>query len=237
MNPGTTSIAVRNTTTNDFPGIIALCGLVYPESTAWSERQLVSHLDVFPEGQLVAIDTNTNVVVGMAASLVVQWDEYDVATSWRDFTETGTFQNHDPVFGRTLYGAEIMVNPNLQGSGVGSLLYNARRELAVRAGLLRIRAGARLRGYQRVAHRLSAHEYVTQVVRGELGDPTLSFQLRRGFHVLDVVGGYLRHDPESLGYAAVIEWINEAVAKPSDYNHGRPEFRVAPDQTSEPTAG
>jgi hypothetical protein len=32
--------------------------------------------------------------------------------------------------------------------------------------------------------------------------------LHRGFKVLKVVSGYLQYDPESLGYAAVIEWIN-----------------------------
>jgi hypothetical protein len=36
----------------------------------------------------------------------------------------------------------------------------------------------------------------------------LSFHLGQGFHVLGVVSGYLRHDPESLGYAVVIEWLN-----------------------------
>jgi hypothetical protein len=41
--------------------------------------------------------------------------------------------------------------------------------------------------------------------------------LRQGFHVLAVVGGYLGNDPESLGHAAVIEWVNEQVAAPEDY--------------------
>ena len=100
---------------------------------------------------------------------------------------------------------------------MGSKIYKARRELVERLGLLRIRAGARLRGYHRYAHRMSAEEYVIKVVNGELRGPTLSFQLKHGFHVLAVVSGYLRHDPESLGYAAVIEWINEAIAKPQDY--------------------
>ncbi|MDQ6611800.1 MAG: GNAT family N-acetyltransferase [Gemmatimonadota bacterium] len=225
------SVTVRNTTPADFAGIATLCSKVYAESPAWSEQQLTSHLGFFPHGQFVAIDDASGIVVGMAASLIVQWDEYDVATSWRDFTETGTFENHDPVFGRTLYGAEVMVNPDMQGSGVGTLLYNARRDLAVRSQLLRIRAGARLRGYHHVADRMSASEYVELVVNGELRDPTLSFQLRRGFHVLDIVSGYLRHDHESLGYAAVIEWINETVARPEDYNHGRPNFRRASDNT------
>jgi hypothetical protein len=101
-----------------------------------------------------------------------------------------------------------MVDPTRQGLGIGTLLYDARRELTVRLGLRRVRAGARLRGYHRVADRMSARDYVTRVEREELTDPTLTFQLRRGFHVLAVVSGYLRHDPESLGYAAVIEWLN-----------------------------
>jgi len=91
---------------------------------------------------------------------------------------------------------------------------------------LRIRAGARLRGYHTHAGRMDAVEYATRVVRGEISDPTLSFQLRRGFRVLAVVEGYLRHDPESLGYAAVIEWINERVARPEDWA-GQPQ-RFAP---------
>ena len=64
---------------------------------------------------------------------------------------------------------------------------------------------------------MSAEEYVVRVVRGEILGPTLSFQLRQGFHVLSVVHGYLPHDAESLGWAAVIEWLNEEVARPSDY--------------------
>jgi ribosomal protein S18 acetylase RimI-like enzyme len=201
-------LTVRNTRPADFGQIIALTREVYPSSPSWSERQLESHLVVFPEGQFVAEEAATGRVVGMSASLVVLWDDYDMSTSWRDFTDQGMFTNHDPVAGRTLYGAEVMVRPSLQRRGVGRALYRARRDLAVRLGLLRIRAGSRLRGYHRCADELTPQEYVRKVVRGELRDPTLSFQLRQGFRVLAVVADYLRHDPESLGYAAVIEWLN-----------------------------
>jgi GNAT superfamily N-acetyltransferase len=162
----------------------------------------------------------------MAASLIVLWDDYEMDMSWRDFTEHGTFVNHDPEHGRTLYGAEIMVHPAYQGRGIGKELYRARRELAVRFGLLRIRAGARLRGYHRHAGRMSAGEYVLRVVGGEIGDPTLSFQLKQGFRVLDVVKDYLRHDPESLGYAAVIEWINGEIARSADDSGLRSRLRT-----------
>ncbi len=63
---------------------------------------------------------------------------------------------------------------------------------------------------------MSAEQYAIQVVQGALSDPTLTFQLRQGFEVLAVVSGYLQHDPESLGYAAVIEWMNPDVAQPAD---------------------
>jgi ribosomal protein S18 acetylase RimI-like enzyme len=213
----TPKIQVRPTRPEDFASIIAIGREVYPTSPPWTTEQLASHLRVFPQGQLVAVETETQRVLGMAASLIVRWDDYDPLTHWRDFTENGMFTNHDPERGRTLYGAEIMVHPSGQRRGVGSRLYKARRQLVEQLGLLRIRAGARLRGYHRHARRLSAEEYVIKVVNEELRDPTLSFQLKHGFHVLAVVPGYLLHDPESLGYAAVIEWINEAVAKPEDY--------------------
>jgi GNAT superfamily N-acetyltransferase len=197
---------------------------VYAETIPWNATQLASHLNVFPEGQFVAVEAETQRVVGMAASLIVLWNDYDMAASWRDFTDHGMFTNHDPAQGRTLYGAEVMVHPSWQGRGVGKKLYEARRELVERLGLLRIRAGARLRGYHLYADQMNEEEYVIKVIKGELGDPTLSFQLKRGFHVIAVVSNYLRHDPESLGHAAVIEWINAAVAKPEDYAGRDPKY-------------
>ncbi len=210
-------IVVRQTTAADFPGIIALTRETYPGAPSWTEEQLASHLQVFPEGQFVAVQRDTGRIVGMAASLIVLWDDYDLTASWRDFTARGRFTNHDPVRGRTLYGAEIMVSPSVQGQGVGSQLYAARQTLAQRLGLLRIRAGARLRDYHRFADRMSAESYAAAVVRGEIVDRTLTFQLRRGYRVIGVVSSYLRHDPESLGHAAVIEWVNPDVAEREGY--------------------
>ncbi len=207
-------VVVRPTRPGDLLGIAEMSHEVYGQG--WKVEELAQHLEHFPEGQLVAVTEETDVVVGMAASLIVTWDDYDLDQPWRDFTAHGTFANHDPS-GRTLYGAEVMVRPGLQGRGIGRKLYADRRELVRRFGLLRIRAGARLRGYGAVADEIPATEYVRRVVRGELGDPTLSFQLREGFAVLAVVSGYLRFDPESRGWAAVIEWLNPELATPEDH--------------------
>jgi GNAT superfamily N-acetyltransferase len=217
MSEDASAFFVRNTTADDFSGIIEMCGEVYPAAPSWTVELLRSHRAVFREGQFVALERETGQVVGMAASLIVLWDDYHMEASWRDFTEHGTFRNHDPDHGRTLYGAEVMVRPTMQGRGIGKMLYRARRELVERLGLLRIRAGARLRGYHRYAQSMTAEEYVHSIVSGRLTDPTLSFQLKQGFRVLAVVEEYLRYDPESFGYAAVIEWINRRVARPEDY--------------------
>lgn len=209
--PGET-VRVRTTEPSDFARIGDLCRRVYPETPPWTPEQLGNHHRLFPEGQLVA--TLGDDVVGMVASLVVHWDDYDTLDSWERFTADGTFANHDPRRGHTLYGAEAIVDPQVQHHGVGGALYQARRQLVERLGLRRIRAGGRLRGYHRYADAMDAAAYVAEVVHGRVVDDTLTFQLHEGFHVLAVVPHYLSDDPESLGWAAVIEWLNPREIRP-----------------------
>jgi len=199
---------VRNTLPRDFSGISALCKCIYPDTSPWSAKELASHLAVFPEGQFVAVFGPEEKVVGMCASLIVLWDDYQMLDSWETFTAEGLFTNHDPKRGHTLYGAEVIVDPRLEHHGIGEKLYSARRSVAQRLGLWRIRAGSRLRGYHQYAGQVAPEDYIIQVVHGYLHDPTLTFQLHQGFHVLAVAPHYLTDDPASLGYAAVIEWLN-----------------------------
>lgn len=213
-------IQVRSTCREDIPKIIELCRKVYASAPPWDSDQLESHLHYFPEGQLVAVAPERDEVVGMASSLIVAWDDYDVKQTWADFTDRGYFKNHDPA-GRTLYGAEVMVDPTLQGRGIGKKIYAARRAITRQLKLRRIRAGARLRGYGKYADQMSPEDYVKKVIAREIGDPTLTFQIKQGFRVIAVARHYLQHDPASQGHAAVIEWINHEVAQRTDYK-GRP---------------
>lgn len=198
-------VRVRPTRDADFASLIELSRTCYPEDAPWTRTQLGLQRVVFPAGQLVAVDALTDRVVGMAASLIVSWDDFDAQSSWRDFTDNGTFASHDPS-GRTLYAADVMVAPDARRRGIGSRLYAARRKLVRRLGLARIRTGARLRSYHEHAGKMSAAEYVERIVDGRIQDPTLSFQLRQGFRVLAIASDYLPRDPKSLGYAAVVEW-------------------------------
>ncbi len=221
MADPTPQVYVRNTTPGDFKGITELCKRIYPDTAPWNAEQLSSHLRLFPQGQFVAVYGLDETVVGMAASLIVDWDDYQILDNWERFTADGMFINHDPRRGHTLYGAEVIVDPNLQHHGIGDKLYEARRGLTETLQLRRIRAGSRLRGYHQCADRVKPADYVIEVVEGVRHDPTLSFQLQEGFHVLAVVPRYLSDDPESLGYAAVIEWLNPLLARP-EHIAGRP---------------
>ncbi|MGE0712638.1 MAG: GNAT family N-acetyltransferase [Planctomycetota bacterium] len=217
-------VLVRNTAQEDFPRIRELARAVYPEERPYTDEYLQSQVDAFPEGQWVAVEVDTQAVLGMAASLIVNWNDYHFEASWGEVTGGGFLTTHDPS-GRTLYGADLMVHPNTRGRGIGRMIYAARRDLAIRKKLLRIRAGARLRGYHAYADRLTPEEYAIKVVQGELHDPTVSFQLRRGFHVIAVVRDYNPGDAESLGHAALIEWINHRVAKRRHYAGRDPRFQ------------
>ena len=224
MSPHTNPpIHVRTCTPADFPQIIDLCRHVYPDAQPYSEPMLASQRDHFPRGQIVAADGFEGRIIGMCASLIVNWDDYDLSDDWRDFTDGGMFTNHDPA-GKTLYAAEVMVDPDQQGRGIGKALYKARRDLCRDLGLKRIRAGARLRGYRNYCDRMSADEYIKHVIAGDIGDPTLSFQLKQGFRVIGVAPDYLMNDPSSQGCAAVIEWVNHKVADRKDYKDRDPEY-------------
>jgi predicted amidohydrolase/GNAT superfamily N-acetyltransferase len=232
-------IQVRNTRPGDFRGIQQMARLIYPDIAPWSENQLKTHLERFPQGQFVAIERGSGLVVGMCSGLIIDWDRYESGMDWSSFTDGGSYANHDPVEGATLFAADVMVRPGMQGHGIGKRLYAAGRfGLARQIGLRRILAGSRLRGYSAFANKMSAEEYVVEVVNGRLNDPTLSFQLAQGFHVIDVVGNYFQGDEPSRGFAAVIEWLNPDVAEAGDYDQGDPRYRPesasgARDTTSE----
>lgn len=224
-------INVRHTQPRDFEGIERLSLAVYPNDAPWTAEHLSKHLELFPEGQFVAVDAETGDVVGMSANVLINWEDYTNIETYLDFTDGGYLTNHDPK-GKTLYGADVMVDPNRRGQGIGAALYEARKDLVRRLALRRIRGHARLPGYHEHADERSAEEYVRKVVNGDVYDPTLSFQIRQGFRVLGVAGDYFARDPRSRGNAALIEWINDEPAGDERSSDGSGE-----DQPSRPSAG
>lgn len=197
------SLRVRHTTPQDFEDILRIGRLTYPHESPWKANELQQHLERFPDGQFVVVDGRDR-VLGMAATQRMAAEAFVTDPTWSACTGGGTLSTHDPG-GDILYAVEVMVDPAARGRGVGKRLYRARRALAHRLPVHGIWATARMRGYHRHVDTLSAKEYIDAVVRGDIGDPTISFQLRQGFKVVTVVRDFLA-DPETLGYAAVIRW-------------------------------
>jgi predicted amidohydrolase/GNAT superfamily N-acetyltransferase len=205
MRPKTSGITIRQMTLGDIPAVVKLQHRVFPGMPAWSEQALTHHLEVFPEGQLVAVDED-GTLLGSASSLIIDWDDYAESAKWSTITGHGTFGTHNPL-GKTLYGADVSVDPPARRRGVGSLFYEARKNIVKQRGLKRFLTGGRIPGYAGVADQMSAAEYVAEVVKGRRKDPTLSFQIANGMVVLDVVSEYLE-DSQSRGFATLLEWLN-----------------------------
>lgn len=171
----------------------------------WQAEELEHHLSVFPEGQLVATD-ETGEILGSASSLIIDWDDYSEGAKWSTITGDGSFDTHNPL-GKTLYGADMGVDPAAHRRGIGTRLYEVRKKFVRERGLKRLLTGGRIPGYGKVSNDLTPLEYVTEVVSGRRKDPTLSFQLANGMVVLDVVPEYLE-DTQSGGFATLLEWLN-----------------------------
>jgi predicted amidohydrolase/GNAT superfamily N-acetyltransferase len=192
-------------TLDDVSSVIELMERAFPGKPPWGSELMARHLEIFPEGQFVAVD-GTGCIVGSSSSLIIDWDDYAESANWAVITGKGTFDTHNPL-GLTLYGAEIGVDALARKQGIGTLLYEARKDLIRERGLKRLLTGGRIAGYADVAEQVTPKEYVAEVIDGKRWDPALSFQLENGLVVLDVVPEYM-HDIESRGFATVLEWLN-----------------------------
>ena len=119
----------------------------------------------------------------------------------------GFIRNHT-LEGNTLYGIEIMVDPQFRGLRLARRLYDARKNLARRYNLMCIIIGGRIPGYAKYAQQMNAREYVDRVINKTLIDPVLTTQVSNGFVLKRLIPNYLTSDAESVGYATFLEWTN-----------------------------
>ena len=202
------NVIVRIVDLADISDIIELQKKAFPlmakDGVIWSEHHLESHIKIFPEGQLCA-EINGKLVASSSSLVTSLTSEYQEHT-WKYATDNGMFTNHT-LEGDSLYGADIATHPDSRGLGIATMLYDARKDLAVKLNLRRIIAGGRLFNYCEYAEKMSAQKYAEKVVSGEIQDPVLSFQLKNGFEFIKVLPNYMR-DARSLNNASFIEWIN-----------------------------
>ncbi|WP_166823727.1 bifunctional GNAT family N-acetyltransferase/carbon-nitrogen hydrolase family protein [Thalassoroseus pseudoceratinae] len=198
-------VRIRPMTIDDFDELIAMQARCFPDMSLWKRDQIESQLSIFPEGQLVIeIDGK---LAASASSLIVNYEPNLAWHDWKKIADGGYIRNHEPD-GDTLYGIEIMVDPEYRGMKLSRRLYDARKELCVKKNLDRFIVAGRIPGYSKYADRMSAREYVERVMNKELHDPVLTAQQANQFAVQGLIPNYFPDDAASLGYATFLEWRN-----------------------------
>ena len=86
------------------------------------------------------------------------------------------FTNHNPN-GDSLYGADISTHPRYRYEGIGSMLYDAIKQLTMQLNLRRMISGGRLYNYCEYANHLSASEYTSKVIEGKMHNPVFLLNL------------------------------------------------------------
>ena len=181
------------------------CFPTLAEEELITAKHYTAQIERFPEGQFAVLN-ETDAVVACSTDFITTVDFNNFEHRFIDAVDNNWLGNHNPN-GDWLYGADIGVLPEYRRRGIATLLYNARRDLIRRLNLRGHIAGGMLKGYGKVKEQMSVEEYVAKVEAGELFDPTVSIQLKRGFKIHGIIQNYV-DAPSCDNKAAFIVWHN-----------------------------
>ncbi len=146
------------------------------------------HVELYPEGQFVALDGDR--IVGMTTSVRLDFDFDHPGHRFADVIQGGWLTNHDPQ-GEWLYGADIGTHPDHRRRGIARALYAARHRTVREHGLRGQVTVGMMSGYGAVADGTTPERYFAKLLAGEATDPTVSSQQRVGFEIRALVKDYL----------------------------------------------
>lgn len=201
---------LRVTVVNSHPKYAAalaeLQHVVFPtldESELFSVEKYLKHMELFPEGQFVALahEGGRETVIGSTSTFRTNFDFAHIQHTYAEAIADGWLTNHDPE-GEWLYGADVSVHPSYRGLRVGRRLYEARHRLVRQLNLRGEIAGALMPGYPHHSH-LTVAQYALRVWQGKIHDPTLSVQIRNGFKPKGILYDHIS-DHRSRNAAALI---------------------------------
>ena len=124
-------------------------------------------MSYIPEGNFVALCGER--VIGLGSGFLIDFDFEHAQHSFQEIIDGGFYSHHDPD-GDWYYGGDISVHPDYRRRGVGSLLYEARKDVVIRLNRRGIVAGGLIPGYADYKARMTPQTYVDKVVAGELYD-------------------------------------------------------------------
>jgi 4-aminobutyrate aminotransferase / (S)-3-amino-2-methylpropionate transaminase / 5-aminovalerate transaminase len=176
------------------------CFPTLAERERFKSRHYVKHMELFEEGQLVALDNDR--VIGATTTLRFDFDFDHMDHTFADMIQGGWLTSHQPQ-GAWLYGADISVHPEYRGRGIANALYAARQEVVWKLGLKGQVTAGMIPGYSAVKNQMTAEEYYNAVLSGQIRDPTLSMQINAGFEPRGLLADYL-NDPVCDNYSVLL---------------------------------
>jgi len=169
---------------------------------------ILAHIKRFPEGQFVAL--RRGAAFGFCTSIRTSRPPSAPVLPWREAIGDLQLSAHEPN-GDWLYGVEMAVRPDYQRGGIGSAFYEIRFALAKKLNLRGIYTIGMLMGYRRytseLANEMHVVEYGNRVIAGEITDPTVSMQMKRGFRADYVVENYV-DEPAASDAGVLLVWQN-----------------------------
>ena len=170
----------------------------------YNERELKALVKDFSEGCFVGFDEKKLVAMGLG--IRVNFDLDNPLHTVHDIVPGNGTSGHQED-GDWYYGTSIAVNKQYRKRGIGNELYKLRKGVCQRLNLRGIIAGGVMPGSASHKNDLTADEYLDRVRKGELYDPTLTFQRDNGFKLVCALPNYIVN-PEIDNNAALIVWQN-----------------------------
>ncbi|MEO6169115.1 MAG: GNAT family N-acetyltransferase [Chitinophagales bacterium] len=197
-------ISIVNTHDEHAQQLEALQKKVFPslaEDELLHANQYIKHLELFPEGQFVALDGEK--VIGATTSMRYHYDfNQPEHHTFKEVMGGGWLTTHEPD-GEWLYGIDVSVDPDYRKMGIAKALYRARQHTCRQLGLKGQITVGMLNGFEKVKDQMTIEAYYEKVKQGELFDPTVSVQQKVGFEIVGFMKDYL-HDPTCGNSGAVI---------------------------------
>jgi len=156
------------------------------------EAHYHKHVELFPEGQFVALHDDK--VVGMTSSIRLDFGLDHLHHTFADIIQGGWLTSHQPD-GEWLYGADIGIHPEYRRQGIARGLYQARHHTVHHFKLKGQVTVGMMNGYQNYQSHLSPEAYFANVRDGQITDPTVTAQMRVGFELYSLIQDYV-NDPQ-----------------------------------------
>lgn len=176
------------------------CFPTLAEDERFKSEHYLKHMELFEDGQFVALDGNR--VVGATTTLRLDFDFEHGDHTFAEIIQGGWLTSHQPQ-GAWLYGADLAVDSAYRGRGLATALYAARQEVVWRLDLAGQVTAGMIPGYGAVKDRVTAEEYYAGVLSGQIRDSTLSMQMGVGFEPRKLLANYL-NDPVCDNYSVLL---------------------------------